>query len=259
VPVDTALPFRPTAIVTGSSSGIGRACALELASTGWDLVVHGRTHGEDLAETVALSEALGARTVPVAGDVRENATAEDLVATAISNFGRIDGVINNAGTGLTKRFVDLVDDDWSSLLQMHVMSAARLLRLAHRHLVETGGAVVNMSSLAGNTAIPGRTGYGSVKAGLDGLTMQLAAEWAPEGIRVNSIAPGTILTPLVIRNFERGLLDEQQVLHRTPLGRLGIPSEIATVARFLLTADSSYITGQTLRVDGGWSVWGGWS
>ncbi|NVM94301.1 SDR family NAD(P)-dependent oxidoreductase [Arthrobacter wenxiniae] len=257
--VDPITPFRPTAIVTGSSSGIGRACALELARTGWNLIVHGRTQGEDLTETVALSQAQGAHAVAVFADVRDSKAAQTLVDAAITNFGRIDGVINNAGTGLTKRFIDIVDDDWSSLFQMHLLAAARLLRLAHPHLVKTGGAAVNMSSLASNTAIPGRAGYGSVKAGLDGLTMQLAAEWAPDGVRVNSIAPGTILTPLVIRNFERGLLDENQVLQRTPLGRLGTPHEIATVARFLLTADSSYITGQTLRVDGGWSIWGGWS
>lgn len=252
-------PSRPAAIVTGSSSGIGRACALELARTGWDLIVHGRTDGEDLAETLALTRACGARAVAVHVDVRETNAAQELVDVAIENFGRIDGVVNNAGTGLTKSFVDIADDDWSSLLQMHLLSAARLLRLAHPHLVDTGGAAVNMSSLASNTAIPGRAAYGAVKAGLDGLTMQLAAEWAPDGVRVNSIAPGTILTPLVIRNFQRGLLDEGQVLQRTPLGRLGTPAEIASVARFLLTPDSSYITGQTLRVDGGWSIWGGWS
>jgi NAD(P)-dependent dehydrogenase (short-subunit alcohol dehydrogenase family) len=116
-----------------------------------------------------------------------------------------------------------------------------------------------MSSLAAGTALSGRAGYGAAKAGLEGLTRQLACEWAADGIRVNAIAPGTILTPLVRNNFAKGLLDEAQVLERTPLGRLGEPSEIATVARFLASKDASYITGQTLSVDGGWSIWGGWT
>ncbi len=118
--------------------------------------------------------------------------------------------------------------------------------------------MVNVSSLAAALSLPQRVAYTSAKAAIEGFTRALAAEWAGHGIRVNAVAPGTITTPLVERNFAAGLLDERRVLERTPLGRLGAPREVATVIRFLLSPDASYITGQTLRVDGGWSVWGGW-
>ncbi|WP_432853798.1 SDR family NAD(P)-dependent oxidoreductase [Amycolatopsis sp. CA-161197] len=250
---------RPAAVVTGSSSGIGRACAVELAKCGWDVVVHGLEADAGLAETIELVGAEGGTAVPVAGDMREPSVAEALVSNAVERFGRLDGVVSNAGTGLTKAFGELGDDDWATLLETHLLGATRLLRAAHPHLVAAHGAVVTMSSLAAGRALTGRAGYGATKAALEGLTRQLAAEWAPDGVRVNAIAPGTILTPLVRTNFARGLLDEGQVLQRTPLGRLGAPREIATAARFLLSRDASYITGQTLSVDGGWSIWGGWS
>ncbi|MCR6485129.1 SDR family oxidoreductase [Amycolatopsis sp. OK19-0408] len=231
---------RLAAIVTGSSSGIGRACAAELARCGWDVV----THGLEGAETVT-------------GDMADPATATALVAAAEQRFGRLDGVVSNAGAGLTKPFADLDDENWRQLYEVHLAAAARLLRAARPLLAVRGGAVVAMSSLAAGHALDGRAAYGAVKAGLEGLVRQVAAEWAPQGIRVNAVAPGTIRTPLVERNFARGLLDEQAVLSRTPMGRLGDPGEIATVVRFLLSADSSYVTGQTLAVDGGWSIFGG--
>lgn len=250
---------RPVGIVTGSSSGIGRACAVELARCGWDVVVHGIADDAQLAETVKLTVAEGAAVAQVGGDIREPVVAEALVRAAVDRFGRIDAVVNNAGTGMTKRFDELGDGDWTTVLETHLVGATRLLRGAYPYLAAGRGAVVNMSSLAAGRALTGRAGYGAAKAGLEGLTRQLAAEWASEGIRVNAIAPGTILTPLVRTNFAKGLLDEDEVLERTPLGRLGDPREIATVVRFLLSQDASYITGQTLSVDGGWSIWGGWS
>lgn len=106
--------------------------------------------------------------------------------------------------------------------------------------------------------MPGRVAYSSAKGSIISFTRALACEWAPEGIRVNAVAPGTIVTPLVERNFALGFLDRDKVLERTPLGRLGQPGEVATCIAFLLSRDASYITGQTIFVDGGWSAWGGW-
>lgn len=249
---------RPVAIVTGSSSGIGRATAIELASTGWDVVVHG-LNSDDIGETVRRVTAAGATASSVEGDMREAETANALVDAALAKFSQINAVVNNAGTGLTREYHEIADEDWQSVLAMHVVGSARLLRTAEPHLRSTRGAVVNVSSVAATRALPGRAAYGTAKAGVEGLTRNLAAEWAAGGVRVNAVSPGTITTPLVQTNFEKGLLDPEGVLDRTPLGRFGEPHEVASVIRFLLSDDSSYITGQTISVDGGWSIWGGWS
>ncbi len=245
------------AIVTGSSSGIGHATLLAFAAAGDAVVVHGGAEDADFVETVAAAEALGVPVAAVAGDVADPSTQERLVAAAVA-LGELRVVVSNAGAGMTRTFDELTDADWERVVQTHLIAAARLLRLAHPHL-GAGTAVVLMSSLAAQSALSGRAAYGAAKGGIESLTLQLAAEWAPEGIRVNAVAPGTILTPLVRRNFELGLLDREGVLSRTPLGRLGEPAEIASVVRFLASDDASYVTGQTIRVDGGWSIWGGWS
>ncbi|KXF49375.1 hypothetical protein AXA44_24985 [Rhodococcus sp. SC4] len=249
---------RPVAIVTGSSSGIGRACAVELSRCGWNVIVHGRK-SDDLRPVEAEVRENGGRSAAVAGDVTDPSTTTGLVEAAQTVFGRIDGVVSNAGTGMTRPFVDIDDTGWHELWAVHLAGAARLLRACYPMLSVRGGAVVAMSSLAAGRALTGRTAYGSVKAGLEGLVRQLAGEWAENGIRVNAVAPGTIRTPLVEQNFARGLLDEQGVLERTPMRRLGAPGEIASVVRFLLSNDASYVTGQSLAVDGGWSIYGGWS
>lgn len=257
--MNTELHPRRRALVTGSSSGIGRAIATRLAQDGYDLVMHGLKDDQALAEAVSTCESLGAKVAWLTGDVRHPETLEELVKVAESTLGGLDALVNNAGSGLTKPFVDLDPEDWTSLVTMHLGAAAVACRAAYPLLKESYGSVVNLSSLAAALALPGRVGYGSAKAAVEALTRNLACEWAVHGVRVNAVAPGTIETPLVEKNFAQGLLDREAVLERTPMRRLGRPSEIAAVAAFLLSSDSSYMTGQTLRVDGGWSCWGGWS
>lgn len=250
---------RRRAVVTGSSSGIGRAIAVRLAQDGYDLVLHGLNDGEALREVAGQVESFGTRAVWLAGDIRDPDVPEALIALSVAEFGGLDALVNNAGAGLTRRFVDVDVADWTSILAMHLGAAAAGCRAAFPLLEQSGGSVVNISSLAATVALPGRVAYGSAKAAVEGLTLNLACEWAPSAVRVNAIAPGTILTPLVVKNFATGLLDRDAVLDRTPMRRLGQPAEVAAVAAFLLSADASYMTGQTLHVDGGWSCWGGWS
>ncbi|WGW11477.1 SDR family oxidoreductase [Saxibacter everestensis] len=250
---------RKVAVVTGSSSGIGRATAERLAEEGYDLILHGLNDGAGIAEAVAAVRSRGADARYAVGDIRDPSTPAAVIALAEQYYGRLDALVNCAGAGLTKRFTAITAEEWGGIIDMHLGAATTTCRAAYPMLQASRGAVVNVSSLAATVGLPGRVGYGTAKAALEGFTLNLGCEWAPEGIRVNAVAPGTILTPLVSANFDKGLLDEREVLQRTPMNRLGEPSEVAAVVWFLLSNNASYMTGQTLHVDGGWSSWGGWS
>ncbi|MHB8619304.1 MAG: SDR family NAD(P)-dependent oxidoreductase [Chloroflexota bacterium] len=249
---------RPVAVVTGSSRGIGRATATMLAGRGYDVTINGVESLEALESVAEEVREAGGEALAVVGDVRSPDDIVRIVDRTVSRFGRIDALVNNAGAGLTRPFETIEMPDWDGHMALHVRAAYLACWHAAPFLKEARGAVVNLASVAAHLALPGRVAYSTAKGGIVAFTRSLACEWASQGVRVNAVAPGTILTPLVKRNFEAGLLDRDRVLERTPMRRLGEPSEVATVIAFLLSSEASYITGQTIYVDGGWSAWGGW-
>jgi NAD(P)-dependent dehydrogenase (short-subunit alcohol dehydrogenase family) len=173
----------------------------------------------------------------------------------VARRSRVDVLVNNAGVQLNRAALELSDDDWTRVLSIDLDGAFTCSREAGRYMVRQGrGAIVNISSIAERFGMPRRLPYGVSKAGIAALTRGLAAEWAPDGVRVNAIAPGYIETELVRHALAAGHIDALEILAKIPLGRMGRPSDVAEAALFLASDRSAYVTGHTLFVDGGYAV-----
>jgi len=238
------------AFVTGSSSGIGQAIAIALAEAGATVICHASKTGR-ASETVASIEDLGKRSSEVAGDLSNKSVPAKLIAEIIEKFGRLDILINNAGTIRRSPAVDLSEDDWQTVIDVNLSSVFRLSQAAGRHMIEQGsGKIVNIASLLsfqGGITVPA---YTAAKSGVAGLTKALANEWAKHNINVNAIAPGYIAT----NNTAALQADEtrnRQILERIPAGRWGEPEDLAGAAVFLASRASDYMNGHILVVDGG--------
>lgn len=247
------------ALVTGASRGIGRAIALRFAAEGANVIVNYIEDEKEADSVVHEIRSRGRRAEKVRADIGVSGDVRNMVEFALETFAKIDVLVNNAGKGLTKPFSSIQEEEWDRLMSVHLRGVFLATQLIGASMIQKGGgAIINISSVAGKAALPHRVMYSSVEAAKNMFTQALACEWASQNVRVNCIAPGTILTPLVKENFEKGLLDGERVLERTPLKRFGQPEEIASVAAFLASKEASYITGQTIYVDGGWTSWGGW-
>jgi NAD(P)-dependent dehydrogenase (short-subunit alcohol dehydrogenase family) len=246
---------RRTAFVTGASQGIGAAVALALARDGFDVAVSS-TRPEKLSEVTTAIGAAGVRAVPVALDVRAPESIERAMAEVISACGRLDVLVNNAGVPLKKPALDVTPAEWQSVLDVNLKGAFFMSQKMGCHLVATGrpGCIVSIASTHGLVALAGRSAYGIAKAAVIHMTRMLAIEWAEHGIRVNAVAPGRIDTPSRAGSLaEPGYRDA--ALGRIPLRRFGAAEEVAGAVSYLVSPAASYITGQTLTLDGGLTSW----
>lgn len=239
------------ALVTGASSGLGRAIAIALAEAGADVACHCRTASQ-ADETISEIARRGGKGLEVIGDLADVAVSRSVVDNVIADLGRLDILINNAGTIRRTPAVDHSEEDWNEVIEVNLSSVFRLSQAAGRRMIDQGsGKIVNIASLLsfqGGITVPA---YTASKSAVAGLTKALANEWAKHNVNVNAIAPGYIET----KNTAALRADEtrnRQILERIPAGRWGVPEDIAGAAVFLSSAASDYVHGHILVVDGGW-------
>jgi len=237
------------AIVTGSGRGIGRAIALELAATGVKVVVNYAGRSDKAEETVELIRAAGGEGVAVQADVSQQADVDRLIRTALDQFGKIDILVNNAGITRDTLLLRMKEADWDAVMATNLKGVFLCTKAVSKGMLkQRSGVIVNISSVVGLSGNAGQANYAAAKAGIIGFTKSVAKEFASRGIRVNAVAPGYIFTDMT------GTLPEgtqSDILRAIPLGRIGNPEDVAKVVRFLVSPEASYITGQTLSVDGG--------
>ena len=237
------------AIVTGASRGIGRAIALTLARQGASLVINGNS-ADLLHQLAAEIEALGQKCAIQPGDVANPETAAAIAQTAIDSFGRIDVLVNNAGINMRSSSLEMKLEDWQRVMDVNLNGTLHCcMAVLPQMIKQQSGKIVNISSTVAKTphknAAPS---YGASKAGVNYLTQHLALEMAKYGICVNAICPGPIETDMSKQWSEEY---RQQVLSRIPLGRLGIPENVADGVLFLASKMSDFITGETININGG--------
>ena len=235
--------------MTGSTRGIGRAIAEAFVSEGATVVLNARSEQSARAAAQELGGASG-----IAADVSDEAGCGALIARTLGEFGRIDVLVNNAGTSLAGPAEELAPEDWRRILDLNLSGPFYLCQHAARAMLAAdGGVIVNVASVAAFTTPPLRVSYVAAKAGLVAMTKAMAAEWAPR-IRVNAIAPGYVETDLLADLMAQGAVNRAVLEARAPYGRLGHPNEIAQAVLFLASDGAEYIHGVTLPVDGGWLV-----
>ena len=244
---------RKVVIVTGATSGIGRAAAVRFAHEGAEVVLVGRSH-EALAEVHQQIADSGKRAVTCAADVTAADAPEQIVNTAVQTFGGLDVLVNAAGVIATGTLENTSDETWDEMMAINLRGPFRLMREAAPHLKARKGAVVNVSSVNGLRSFAGVLAYCVSKAGMDHLTRCAALEMAPLGVRVNAVNPGVTVTNLHRRS---GMDDDRYAafLERSkethPLGRPGQPDEVASLILFLASDKAGWMTGETIPIDGG--------
>ncbi len=238
-----------SALVTGASRGIGRAIAIALAEAGADVVVNYAGSEAAAAETAKAVEALGRKAVLAKADVGQSSEAEALVKTALDTFGKLDILVNNAGITRDNLLMRMKEEEFDQVIETNLKGVYNCLKAVTRPMMkQRTGTIINISSVVGVLGNAGQANYVAAKAGVIGLTKSAARELASRGITVNCVAPGFIETDMTDK-----LTDEMKssMLGQIPLAKLGQPEDIARVVTFLAGDGASYMTGQTIHVDGG--------
>jgi NAD(P)-dependent dehydrogenase (short-subunit alcohol dehydrogenase family) len=239
------------AVITGAARGIGKACAERFLSDGVKVVISDVDAAALATTATELGHADALRAAP--GDVAKRADVDRLVATAAQEFGRIDIMVNNAGVARNQDILEISEKDFDDVIAINLKGAFFGVQAAAKQMIAQGGGgvIINMSSVNALLAIPTLATYAISKGGMKQLTSVAAVALAPHNIRVVAVGPGTILTDMVATAIFNSDDARKSVLSRTPIGRGGEPSEVASVVAFLASDDASYITGQTIYPDGG--------
>ncbi len=241
------------ALVTGASRGIGRATAMVLAACGAAVIVNYRGQAEAAAEVVAQIEAAGGRATAVQADVSDGGDVDRLVKTVTDTYGSLDILVNNAGIARDNLLLRMKDDEWDSVIDTNLRGTYLLTKAVLRTMMRARrGRIITITSVVGLLGNAGQANYAAAKAGLIGFTKSVAREMASRGITANAVAPGFVETDITA-----GLSDSvrEAALAAIPLGRWAQPEEVANVVAFLSSDAAAYITGQTLAVDGGMTMY----
>lgn len=237
------------AFVTGATRGIGKSIALKLASCGYDIAINYRTENDDLTKLLNEIKGFNVRCIAVCGDVSDFEACTNMIKQIISEFGKIDVLVNNAGITRDMLLMRMKESDFTDVIDVNLVGTFNITKNVIPYMMkQKNGRIINISSVVGITGNAGQTNYSASKAGIIGFTKSLAKEVGSRNILVNAVAPGFIQTDMT--NI---LKDEikQELIKNIPLKRFGNATDVANVVKFLASKESSYITGQVINIDGG--------
>jgi NAD(P)-dependent dehydrogenase (short-subunit alcohol dehydrogenase family) len=245
------------AVVTGAAQGIGRRTAELLAERGYNIAI---IDVQEAGATVAAIETGGGAAMAFAADITREDLVEEFAGCVFERFGRADVLVNNAGISLIRAAEDTTAAEYRRVLEVNLVAPFLLARAFGRRMLEArSGSIVNVASIAGLVAVADRAAYNASKHGLVGLTRTLAAEWGGRGVRVNAVCPGWVKTEMDAADQAGGSYSDADITERVPMGRFARPDDVARAIAFLADdAESGFINGHTLTVDGGWSSDGSW-